>query len=348
MKGDIRPAKPGEFTRRAYDAGKMDLNSCEALDALLRAETTAQRRLALSAVNGSQTRAYERIRAQLLTCMAHVEALIDFSEEDSVDDRVWPIIVSEIDALRTLLRSEVTGRTYADLVTDGIRVVLYGRPNAGKSSLLNRLARRDAAIVSARPGTTRDVIQVSLEIGGHRVLLSDTAGLRLDETDDEIERIGMERTKSELAAADIPILVCTPQDVAESENELQGGYLYINKMDTYSGTLAAPSQATVWKGNTVADGGLDELMSGLEKAIKERVAQQDLSPLVTQTRHRHLLVQVLECLDNFAACTQSDVDLVVAAEELRHAADLVGDITGVSLTSDQVLGEIFGRFCIGK
>lgn len=354
----IRPALPGEFTRRAYDAGKLDLNSCEALDALLRAETAAQRRLALGAGGGRQAATYERIRSQLLTCMAHVEAFIDFGEEDSVDERVWPVIKTEVDALRTLLRSEVSSRTYADIVSDGVRVVLYGRPNAGKSSLLNRLARRDAAIVSSTPGTTRDVIQVTLEVHGHRVLVSDTAGLRTGHTDDEIERVGMDRAEStslltdELAAADIPILVCTPEEATDDQVRqlARGSYVYINKMDTVGrrAPLDLPGY-TVWHGDTVTDSGVDELMSGLASIVAEHEdKQQQLSPLVTQTRHRHLLAQVLGCLDSFAAYAKSEADLVAAAEELRHAADVVGQITGVTLTPDQVLGEIFGRFCIGK
>ena len=266
----IRPAREGEFTRRAYHAGKLDLNSCEALDALLRAETSAQRRLALGAGGGRQAAAYERIRAQLLACMAHVEALLDFGEEDSVDESVWPLVLAQVDELRTLLRAEVSSRTYADIVTDGLRVVLYGQPNAGKSSLLNRLARRDAAIVSAKPGTTRDVVSVSLEIDGHRVILSDTAGLR-GETADEIELAGMARTENELAVADIPILVCTPEEAAEFGTNLRGEYVYINKMDTVELFDDPAIPATVWKGDTVTDSGTDALLAGLAEVIKAYV-----------------------------------------------------------------------------
>ena len=193
----LRPAGPGEFTRRAFEHGRMDLASCEALDALLRAETTTQRRLAQRAGQGRQAKVYEELRARLLSGMAQVEAMLDFSDEDGIDMHLWASVRAVVQHIYAFLRKELQldgppRRTYTDAVLDGTRLVLYGRPNAGKSSLLNRLVRRDAAIVTPQPGTTRDVIEAHLELDGYRVLVSDTAGVR--EARDDIERMGIERT----------------------------------------------------------------------------------------------------------------------------------------------------------
>lgn len=192
----LRPALPGEFTRRAFEHGRMDLNSCEALDALLRAETSTQRRLALQTGGGRQAQLYASIRKELLEAMVRVEAMLDFSDEDEIDDALWRPVCASVESLRARIRREIPQgkHSYLDAVLHGTRLVLYGRPNAGKSMLLNRLVRREAAIVSSEPGTTRDVVQVALELHGFRVLLTDTAGLR--EATGEIERIGITRTRS--------------------------------------------------------------------------------------------------------------------------------------------------------
>jgi len=196
----LRPAMPGEFTRRAFEQGRLDLTACEALDALLHAETSAQRRLAQQAGGGRQAQLYEDLRTKLLRSMAHLEAMLDFSDEDDIDARLWDSVRAQVADLRAYLAKELqldvpaAQRSYVDAAQHGVRVALYGRPNVGKSSLLNQLVRRDAAIVSSHPGTTRDIIEVSMELGGFRVTLADTAGLR--ETHDEVEQLGMQRTHS--------------------------------------------------------------------------------------------------------------------------------------------------------
>lgn len=198
----LRPALPGEFTRRAFAHGRMDLPSCEALDALLRAETSTQRRLALQTGGGRQAQLYKALRAELLDAMAHVEAQLDFSDQDGVDEGLWRMVCHTVNRLRARLRRALPdGRlTYSDAVQHGTQVVLYGRPNAGKSLLLNRLVHREAAIVSDEPGTTRDAVQVAMELQGFRVLLTDTAGLR--EAGGAIEAQGMERTQGTYDAMD--------------------------------------------------------------------------------------------------------------------------------------------------
>lgn len=190
----FRPASPGEFTRRAFENGRMDLTSCESLDALLRAETSTQRRLALQTGGGRQKQLYTALRNALLEAMVRIEAMLDFSDQDEIDADLWDPVVSSVREIRMRLQKELqrNDATYVDAVLHGTRLVLYGRPNAGKSMLLNRLVRREAAIVSAEPGTTRDSVQVTLELEGFRVVLTDTAGIR--QPSGEVEREGIART----------------------------------------------------------------------------------------------------------------------------------------------------------
>ncbi|WFD32705.1 mitochondrial splicing system protein [Malassezia sp. CBS 17886] len=392
----LRPALPGEFTRRAFVNGRMDLASCEALDALLRAETSTQRRLALSVGGGRQRERYEALRTRLRSGMAQLEAMLDFSDEDDVDAHTWAGVEADVGAMRALLQRALGGaarRAHADVVTSGAQLVLYGRPNAGKSSLLNRAAERDAAIVSPVPGTTRDAIQVAVELAGYRVHISDTAGLR-DGAVDAIEAAGMERAKALVHAADLALCVCSAPQVfdalgyipREGAAEVDAGIaaalglerparssatdpflVFVNKMDLAGG---AGEECSGGPGATSAGGsddrgastgrgrrhdasglrddrGVDALLGDLGTTLAAwYAADESEAPFVTQARHRHLLQEIVRCLDAFLAIGPSDV--VLAAEELRRAAHLVGHVTGATLGADEVLGEIFARFCIGK
>lgn len=385
--GRVRPALPGEFSRRAFAHGRMDLFSAEALDALLRAETTTQRRLALAAGHGRQARAYEQIRTELRTSMAYVEALLDFSDQDGVDDRVWQQVCESVRRVAERVARELglgTGargarRTYSDVVQHGFRVALYGWPNAGKSSLLNSLARRDVAIVSTQPGTTRDVVEVALELQGFKVLLADTAGLR-EHAGEEIERIGMERTDAAVRAADLPIYVAAApemQDLLKERRLLPPGehivdkrvldqlgvvhemggapWILVNKLDLVPDWQPLPPadavhgvRVCVLHASATHSTGIPALLDALADAVGEQYEDPGEAPLVTQARHRHLLTEVLRCLEAFLENAHGELDLVVAAEELRAAAQLLGQVSGSVLSSHEVLGEIFGRFCVGK
>ncbi|WFD00933.1 mitochondrial splicing system protein [Malassezia yamatoensis] len=365
----VRPATPGEFTRRAFENGRMDLTSCEALDALLKAETSTQRQLALRTGGGRQAQLYQALRNGILEAMVHVEAMLDFSEEDGIDESLWESVCQQVTNLKISIEKELPNGhpTSLDAVLRGTRLVLYGRPNAGKSMLLNRLVRRDAAIVSSEPGTTRDVVQATLELNGFRVLLSDTAGLR--DSTNAIEQQGI---------AHLSLLVCDAKEV----NRILGGipsagttsisrekaeqlgllndaeeiFLFVNKMDTVVDFKEAPQpsdphECRVWHGSALKDQGIDRLLADLGIKLAEKHSN-DLSetPLVTEARHLHILRQVLQTLNKFLAeyGHSRDPDVSLAAEELRYTAYLLGQITGDSLIADEVLGEIFQRFCIGK
>ena len=261
----------------------------------------------------------------------------------------------------------------------GVRIALYGRPNAGKSSLLNRLVRRDAAIVTPYAGTTRDVLEVCMELAGYRVTLADTAGVRASQ--DAVEQIGIERTQAYVAEADMCVLVCTPQDFQHDlppagpcripaatlerlgvQMQAKPVLILINKMDECwdiggdhtSSPLSKGRcdhegvECHVWYASVLHDVGMDLLMNELGSHVAHMYdTNQVAMPLVTQARHRHILMDVVACLDTVLA-TRESPDLVVVAEELRHAAHLLAQVTGRTITSDTVLGEIFARFCIGK
>lgn len=370
----LRPALPGEFTRRAFEEGRMDLTSCEALDALLRAETSTQRRLALQTGGGRQAQLYHALRADLLEAMVRVEAMLDFSDEDGVDDTLWASVRDTVDRVRAQIRRAMPdGRpVVSDAITHGTQLVLYGRPNAGKSLLLNCLVRREAAIVSPEPGTTRDVVCAALELHGFRVQLSDTAGLRT--AAGGIEQQGIARTEAHVRDADLALLVCDAREAcrvlggvppsgathisargADALGRLPGErelLLVVNKMDTVHEAPASREPADdgvacrVWQVSALHDTGVDALLADVGALLAARHAA-DLRepPLVTEARHAHLLGGVLAALDRCAAC---DGDATLVAEELRHAAYLVGQITGETLGADEVLGAIFARFCIGK
>ncbi|WFD44996.1 mitochondrial splicing system protein [Malassezia psittaci] len=374
----VRPATPGEFTRRAFENGRMDLTSCEALDALLKAETSTQRRLALRTGGGRQAQLYQALRNGILEAMVHVEAMLDFSEEDGIDESLWESVCEQVANLKASIDREIPNGhpTSLDAVLRGTRLVLYGRPNAGKSMLLNKLVRRDAAIVSSEPGTTRDVVQATLELNGFRVLLSDTAGLR--DSPNAIEQQGIARTQMHVQDADLSLLVCDAKEVdrilggipspgftrISRKNAEQLGllhdakevFLFVNKMDTVVDFKEAPQssdpqECRIWHGSALKDQGIDQLLADLGIELAERHSK-DLSetPLVTEARHLHILRQVLQTLNKFLTeyGQSKDPDVSLAAEELRYAAYLVGQITGDSLIADEVLGQIFQRFCIGK
>lgn len=372
----VRPAEAGEFTRRAFENGRLDMASAEALHALISAETTVQRQLALFGTSGLQTARYDAIRAELLSAMALVEALIDFSDEDGVEDGTWAKALRSVASMRELVLSELGGssgdakgkESVGEILTNGIRLAIYGPPNAGKSSLLNRLADRNAAIVSDIPGTTRDVLQVHLDLGGYKVVVYDTAGLRETgrETSEEVERIGIERAREVVKAADMALLVLPADQAIQQVETLRPlaykkadeDLVFYNKTDLLSSDHvkggANTEGRTLWRGSVKTGEGMTELIGGLADLIARRYAlRQSEAPLITQSRHRFHLQQCLEHLEHFQRLAavgedRGGPDLVLAAEELRHAAKAVGKVTGRDVSPDEILGSIFSTFCIGK
>lgn len=341
----LRPAEPGEFTRRAFHAGKLDLTEVEGLADLIHAETEAQRVQALRQMDGALSQLYDGWRTRLIAASAHLEATIDFSDEEIPEG----LVAGAREVVRSL-KNEIAvhladGRR-GERLRDGIHIAIVGPPNAGKSSLLNWLARRDAAIVSDIAGTTRDVVEVHLDLGGYPVVLADTAGLR--ETADGIEAEGVRRALARAEAADLTLLVLdggTWPDVDPQTAVLirPDVLVVVNKTDL--GRVEDDAEiegVTVHPVSVTGGAGLDSLLAAIEAAVKERWGL-GADATLTRARHRQGLEDTVAALDR--SLHGSDAELV--AEDLRLAARALGAITG-RVDVEDLLDVIFRDFCIGK
>jgi tRNA modification GTPase len=344
-----RLARPGEFTERAFLNGKLDLAQAEAVADLVAARSQAAARAALQSLEGVFSRKVDVLLQSLVALRVHIEAAIDFPEEE-IDFLADPAITRQLDALRTQLADLLREAQRGLRLNDGLRVVIIGRPNAGKSSLLNALAGSERAIVTPIAGTTRDVLRESLNLDGVALELADTAGLR--DTDDEIEREGVRRARGELGSADVALLVSESAHVAD-DLALFGGLpdhvervVIINKIDLpASPEPATPVAAETWLRLSAKTGaGLD----GLREHLK-RLAGLGGGEGAFSARRRHVLAleRVAAHLDHAAAVLQATKAGELAAEELRQAQHALGEITG-QYSSDDLLGAIFSSFCIGK
>ena len=333
---DCRLAEPGEFTRRAFLNGKLDLTQVEGLGDLIEAETAAQRRQALGQMAGGFARIAEDWALRLTRTLAHVEAAIDFPDEDLPEDLLGPAR-----AVAQALEREITARLAdgrrGEILRDGLSVALIGPPNSGKSSLMNALAGRDAAIVSAQAGTTRDVIEVHLDLGGYPVILADTAGIR--EGADPIEAEGIRRARARAEAADLRLLILDA-GVPESLD----GFAALRGTDTlvvWNKTDQAPAPADGLAVSAATGEGLSALIAALGARAEGMLAGE--APLVTRERHRAALEQ---CVANLARAVAGR-DPALVAEDLRLAVRALGRITG-RVDVEDLLDVIFRDFCIGK
>ncbi len=341
----VRPAEPGEFSKRAFLNGRLDLTEAEGLADLVAAETAAQRRQALRQMAGGLGTLYEGWRSDLVSLLAHAEADIDFPDED-LPDGLAAAVRPGIVALRDRITAHLDDGHRGERLRDGLYVVIVGPPNAGKSSLLNALARRDAAIVSATAGTTRDVIEVHLDIGGYPVLLADTAGLR--RAAGEIEGEGVRRALARAARADLKIVLA---DATAGDAGASGvaalidadSLVALNKIDL------APSAGAVEVGGHPAlaisvrtGAGMPAFLSALEAKVAARLDAGGAPPL-TRARHRAALA---ECRAALARSLNADAAELVA-EDLRLAARALGRITG-RVDVEDILDVVFADFCIGK
>jgi tRNA modification GTPase len=327
-------AEPGDFTRRAFDHGKLDLAQVEGLADLIAAETEAQRNQALRQMDGALSALFEAWRQSLIRALALIEADIDFADgEDDVPDGIGTQASAIITDLQSLWSAHLADASRGERLREGFTVAITGPPNAGKSSLLNALARRDVAIVSPIAGTTRDSIEVYLNLSGYPVTLIDTAGLR--DTDDPIEAEGVRRARAKAAAADL-ILHLSSEPSAQ---EMASGLIVRTKIDLQPDRYDAPGIGI----STLTGEGLPELIATLASHAATAMAVGE-APALTRARHREVLTQALAHL---ASAQTQDHDLVLVAEELRLAARALGRITG-RVDVEDILDVIFTSFCIGK
>ena len=339
-------AEPGEYSKRAFYNGKMDLTQAEGLADLIDAETAEQQKYAMRQMEGGLKNLYESWREELLTVMAHLEAYIDFPDEEIPEDTVFKL-EDTVFKLKEAIKAHLSGDTIGERLREGFRVVIVGPPNAGKSSLLNAVVNREAAIVSDIAGTTRDAVDVHLDLKGYPVMFTDTAGLR--EVEDAIEKKGIEIAYHKINEADLVIcLFDASQDTVHIFDNLKktisGKMLLVaNKTDRLSAerisslrqegclTIAAKSRQ-----------GLEQLLQAITERIENRFTSNS-NLLITRARYREALKETVEALETFTL--RKEIEL--AAEDVRLAARALGKITG-RIEVDDILDKIFGSFCIGK
>ncbi len=339
----LRPAEAGEFTRRAFQNGRMDLAQAEAVADLIDAETEAQKAQALGQLDGALSETYAGFRRDLLKALSLVEAEIDFPDEEVPDNlarTAGPVLDQLASDLRKALEDSDRGRR----VREGYRIVLIGETNAGKSSLFNALTAREAAIVTPIAGTTRDVLDADIMIGGYAVTLSDTAGLR--ESDDPVEAEGIRRARARAESADLRLWVRSPSqtegdDPAASfvrSSDLQ----ILNKADL--GTLEAVPDIEALTVSTATGQGLSQLHDWISARLARDLSGADF-PAVTRERHRRRLVEALAAVE--AGRRALNIAPEMAGDDLRRAADALARVTG-AIGVEDILGEVFSSFCIGK
>ncbi len=346
----LRPAEPGEFSKRAFLNGRLDLTAAEGLADLIAAETRAQARQALRQLDGALGRLYDGWRQRLLEALARLEAEIDFApEEADVPASLRAEVRPRIAQLAAEMAAHLTDRRRGERLRAGLTIAVLGPPNAGKSSLVNRLAQRDVAIVTAEPGTTRDVLEVHLDLEGYPVTVLDTAGLRA--TVDAIEAEGVRRARNRADQADLRLLLFDGARWPALDGSTlaladQDALCVVNKADL----VALPAALQVGERAALplscrTGEGFDRLLSALGDAAAERLTPA-AGPAPTRSRHRAALRAALEALERFDQAPDG-AELALLAEDLRLAARALGRLTG-RVGVDDILDLIFAEFCIGK
>jgi len=339
----LRAAEAGEFSRRAFLNGRMDLIEVEGLADLICAETEMQRRLAAEQSAGGLSRIYDSWAKRLTHARAMIEAELDFSDEDDVPGSVADAVWTDMGALQQEIFNHLAEARAGEIIRDGLKVVIVGPPNAGKSSLLNHLAKRDVAIVTDIPGTTRDVLHVDLDLGGFAVRLYDTAGLR--ETGDVVEREGIRRTRLSLAEAHLVLalsVVGEEFDWRPFIEDFKGPVLYIGTKADLTGSLRRSREDVIVSVRTGA--GIDVLLEKIEKHLPD-IAHGGALALPTRQRHAVNLREAKDHIQRALACENIGLDL--RAEQLRLAGQALGRVTG-RVDVENLLDIIFSEFCVGK
>lgn len=349
---NTRAAEPGEFTRRAFENGKLDLTEAEGLDDLIHADTDRQRCQALRQLQGLLGNRARDWRERIIEASALIEAGIDFSDEGDVPAELMAPAVKAIKALHDEIAKVLAAQGHSERLRDGLVVAIAGEPNVGKSTLMNQLARREVAIVSPHAGTTRDVIEVQLDLDGYPVTIIDTAGIR--ETEDPVEQEGVRRARARAEDADLVLWLVEGERVADPdtmrtvwtsvEGHRAGGSVWIvrNKIDL--GGAAAARPAGEFGISASMGDGIPELVEALVKFAADFFGTAE-GALVTRARQRELLGRASDSLRRSLELVEEGEEL--AAEELRAAAYALGRLLG-RVDVEDVLGAIFQKFCIGK
>ena len=344
---NCRLAEPGEFTKLAFQNGKINLLKAEAIGDLISAETEIQRLQAVKIMKGKSSKKFNHLREKLLKILSFIEAKIDFPEEDLPDDHLKKIKIDTLNVLNEINKI-LNDQKVGEIIREGFKIAIVGPTNAGKSSLLNNLLKREVAIVSEIAGTTRDVVEAHLNIDGYPVIISDTAGIR--DSKDEIEKKGISLSLKKAEKADLKLVVVDAKsiDLSGFLNVLlkNDAILVVNKSDLLKEKL----DPKILKLNHVLislkdDSNIGELISKIKKTLKDKfIIAEDI--LITRERHRQHLLQCVDYLKNFSDKNDKK-DFDKAAEDLRLATRHLGMIVG-KVGVEEILGSIFNDFCIGK
>lgn len=351
-----RPADPGEFTKRAFHADKLDLTQVEGLGDLISAETEFQRKQAMRQMDGSLTKTYSEWRSRLLRVVASLEAFIDFAESEDIEQGVLEQVEEGVLDLVSEIQKHLKDARVGERLRNGVHIAIVGEPNVGKSTFMNYLSQREASIVSSKAGTTRDVLESFLDIGGYPVVLMDTAGLRQD-TEDVIEREGIDRAKQRASSCDMLIYMLEASSslsIPEIKDQLRTfglakvkkTILVANKADLLPEHKATPSLPGVNLISCKSLSGIQDLMEVIKSEIGD-LCQTELggSALLTRERHRAHAEKALEFLEIYL--DDQTEDLAIASQHLRMAIHEIGQLSG-KVSSEQILDVIFADFCIGK
>jgi tRNA modification GTPase len=341
---DVRPAEPGEFTRRAFENGKLDLTEAEGLDDLIHADTDRQRRQALRQLKGLLGDRARDWRVRIIEASALIEAGIDFSDEGDVPAELIAPALAKVKALLTEIDEALTGQGRSERLRDGLVVAIAGPPNVGKSTLMNQLARREVAIVSPHAGTTRDVIEVQLDLDGYPVTVIDTAGIR--ETDDPVEQEGVRRARARAADADLVLWLTDLAQVPIQHDGTAPVWMVRNKIDLEAASrpLADASGQGSFQISASRGNGLPELIAALVGFAQNYFGGSE-GGLIGRTRQRQLLQETAGSLRRCVEVVGQGEEL--AAEELRMAARSLGRLLG-RVDVEDILDVIFREFCVGK
>ncbi|MGL5207104.1 MAG: tRNA uridine-5-carboxymethylaminomethyl(34) synthesis GTPase MnmE [Acidaminococcaceae bacterium] len=351
-----RPAEPGEFTKRAFLNGRIDLAQAEAVMDIIKARSEVSLKLALRQQQGQLSREIGFLRKRLLNIIVNLEAVIDYPEED-IEEVTFQNVKNTIDDVQSeislLLNNAHTGK----IMREGMKTVIIGRPNVGKSSLLNSLLKEERAIVSEIPGTTRDVIEEQLLIDGIPLVLTDTAGIR--NTDDYVEKIGVEKTKKILEEAELAIVVLDGSESLRTEDieilqavKEKPYVIIVNKGDLPQALDLSSLERDFGADNimqlsAMTSAGVDNFIAWLKKYVYGNGGQLEDGIYVQNTRHEYLLKKALSSLEEALAAAKAHVPYDCIIIDLRNAVEAIGFITGDTV-SDEIINEIFARFCVGK
>lgn len=356
LKHGARLAEPGEFTKRAFLNGRIDLSQAEAVIDIITAKTEESSKVALKQLEGSISRRIEKIRKELITLIAHIEVTVDYPEHD-MEEITGEMVYDKLKLIKSDLTKLSASFERGRVFREGVSIVLAGRPNVGKSSLLNELTGKNRAIVTDVPGTTRDIIEEYINIKGVPVRIIDTAGIR--KTEDLVEKIGVEKTKNAIEDADLVIVVLDAEEGIKDEDlEIldkirdRKSIILVNKIDLVDEASLAKIESKlgdnkVMRVSAKEGTGLDKLEQAISDMFLQGELYQENEVLITNIRHKELLDKTIESIDEACKAYETGMPIDCITIDIRNAAEYLGQITGDSVNED-IINCIFSRFCVGK